>query len=239
MKQEEKFEEAKKLYKNANADQRYVLEKLFPQLKESDDERIRKEIIKIFNVENFEGYNVDNAEAIEWLKKHKPAEWGEEDEKKRSLLISILKVNHPNDYFKVNPANTSNMEAMSTEELVDWLESLKERVHPQPKQEWSEEDEAYRSLLIQIMDVEHKNGVFGVSKESTPIFKSETVRVERIKDWLNSLKPQSTSEWSDADRENAKDICTLIDYAPWSKDFNKVKLKRWLRTIVSQKTERK
>ena len=45
MTQEEKFEEAKRLYETANADQRYVLESLFPELKESEDERIRKELI--------------------------------------------------------------------------------------------------------------------------------------------------------------------------------------------------
>lgn len=38
----EKFEEAKRLYETANADQRYVLESLFPELKELEDERIRK-----------------------------------------------------------------------------------------------------------------------------------------------------------------------------------------------------
>lgn len=38
------LEEAKRLYKTANADQRYVLEKLFPELAESEDEKIRKEI---------------------------------------------------------------------------------------------------------------------------------------------------------------------------------------------------
>ena len=45
MTQEEKFEEAKRLYETANADQRYVLESLFPELAESEDERIRGAII--------------------------------------------------------------------------------------------------------------------------------------------------------------------------------------------------
>ena len=41
---DDKLEEAKKLYQNANADQRYVLERLFPELKESEDEIVRREI---------------------------------------------------------------------------------------------------------------------------------------------------------------------------------------------------
>ena len=46
MTEKEKFEEAKRLYQTANADQRYVLETLFPELHESEDERIRKELIE-------------------------------------------------------------------------------------------------------------------------------------------------------------------------------------------------
>ena len=36
MSQEDKLKEAKRLYETANADQRYVLERLFPELKESE-----------------------------------------------------------------------------------------------------------------------------------------------------------------------------------------------------------
>lgn len=45
MTQEKKLEEAKMLYKDANEAQRYVLELLFPELKESEDKRIRGAII--------------------------------------------------------------------------------------------------------------------------------------------------------------------------------------------------
>ena len=40
-----KYEEAERLYRTANADQRYVLESLFPKLRESEDEKVRKELI--------------------------------------------------------------------------------------------------------------------------------------------------------------------------------------------------
>ena len=36
MKQEERLKEAQRLYETANADQRYVLESLFPSLRESE-----------------------------------------------------------------------------------------------------------------------------------------------------------------------------------------------------------
>lgn len=45
----EKLEEAKRLYETATPDQKYVLESLFPELKESEDEKIRKTLIEYFN----------------------------------------------------------------------------------------------------------------------------------------------------------------------------------------------
>lgn len=64
----EKLEEAKRLYQTANADQRYVLESLFPELAESEDERIRKELIKHLK-EGAEGYEPtgDSSDYQRWL----------------------------------------------------------------------------------------------------------------------------------------------------------------------------
>jgi hypothetical protein len=145
---------------------RTALETLHPELKESEDEKIRKDIIfyikAIANNENIspdskkecktwiawlekQNSNVDNANKEYWrgyregkqeiLDKYAELEkqgelkpWSEEDEKKRKLLIDILNVNHPNGNFKVNPIGTTNMEAMSKDELVSWLKSLKQRI---------------------------------------------------------------------------------------------------------------
>ena len=66
--QEEKFEEAKKLYKDANADQRYVLERIFPELKESDDEKIRKNCIHFLELQkSHHASTVEIDEFIAWL----------------------------------------------------------------------------------------------------------------------------------------------------------------------------
>jgi len=50
MTQQEKLQlqAAKRLYKTSNADQRYILESLFPELRESEDERIRKSLAAYF-----------------------------------------------------------------------------------------------------------------------------------------------------------------------------------------------
>jgi hypothetical protein len=49
--------------------------------------------------------------------------WSKEDEKKRTLLMKILEVNHPHGLFKVNLSET-----MRTEELVSWLKSLNYKI---------------------------------------------------------------------------------------------------------------
>jgi hypothetical protein len=75
----------------------------------------------------YDGWNNCNQQHSQLEAKQKPA-WSEEDKKKIELLIAILEVNHPNEQFKVNPINTLNMEFMPTEEIVDWLKSIKERM---------------------------------------------------------------------------------------------------------------
>ena len=68
MKQEEKLKEAQRLYETANADQRYVLETLFPELKESEDERIRKMIISTLNRDKI--LTEDEAyDCVAWIEK--------------------------------------------------------------------------------------------------------------------------------------------------------------------------
>jgi hypothetical protein len=49
--------------------------------------------------------------------------WTEEDEKKRTLLMKILEVNHPHGLFKVNSSET-----MRTEELISWLKSINYKI---------------------------------------------------------------------------------------------------------------
>ena len=135
----DKYEEAKRLYKTANADQRYVLESLFPELREFDNERIRKALLNMIHdtadYDLWVDYDVHKDDAIAWLEKQKAindtdediveasrdasvldmiepkSDWGEEDEK---MLNSIIE-----DF---GDGKTSNM----LQEY--WLKSLKQRI---------------------------------------------------------------------------------------------------------------
>ena len=85
----QKIEEAKRLYKTANAAQKYVLESLFPELKESEDERIRKEIIEHikWSEDNQECAKEEMIRWVAWLEKQgeqRPA-WKPSDEQMEAL----------------------------------------------------------------------------------------------------------------------------------------------------------
>jgi len=68
---EERLKEAKKLYESANKDQKYILESLFPELRESGDERIRKAILELVRQSSaiLDKQNQNNM--IAWLEKQK------------------------------------------------------------------------------------------------------------------------------------------------------------------------
>ena len=86
MTQKEKCEEAKRLYETANADQRYVLESLFPELKESEDEKIKEALIQLVKCNERSGYfvlnNVSTGSMIDWIEKqgYSPIKWNKNTE---------------------------------------------------------------------------------------------------------------------------------------------------------------
>ena len=93
----EKLEEARSLYKDANADQRYMLESLFPELRESEDERVRKALIDFFirGAENGEQTNgVYDKDILVWLEKQKVrSPLSKEEEYTLARIIEYLEDN--------------------------------------------------------------------------------------------------------------------------------------------------
>ena len=65
-------------------------------------------------------------------------------------------------------------------EMVNWLKDLKDRVQPQPKQEWNEEDERLFQIVIDILDRQNHLGNI-----------SHTDLIACVRK-LKSLRPQST-----------------------------------------------
>jgi len=97
----EALERAKKRF-DANPTDGYVgygneiLKEIFPELKESDDEKIREALIMYFgDMQEDEplGRGITNRDALVYLEKQKeqkPAEWSEEEHKRIERIIDVL-----------------------------------------------------------------------------------------------------------------------------------------------------
>lgn len=153
---------------------------IFPEFADSENEKIRKELLD-YCKNKAEIYPNDpkykNISAwISWLKRQgeqKPVEWAKED---IQMYRNIL-------FYLSEPSPLKEVNGKSREQLLDWFKALKYRVQPQPKQEWSEEDENLLNRCI----------------INTQMVDSD----DTLKIWLKSLKervqPQPKQDWSQND----------------------------------------
>ena len=227
METKEKFERAKRLYETANADQKYVLERLFPELAESEDERIRKHLIGV--VELYYG-NTDEQEkkdCLAWLEKQGKNNMGISEETKKELednLNKALEKETPESCNEFLEKQDKQKPAWSEDELkvlneiiedyekanksfggyqarIYWLKSLRDRVLPQQKQAWSEEDERNLDWLTTVCERIHYKSDPQVAPECALI----------LRDWLDSLKDRYT--WKPSDEQmDALHYVTNFDY---------------------------
>ena len=167
---EKKYNEALKwmreLYPGLHGATKEDAEHYFPELLESEDERIRKELVNFLR-SPFIKENLTDEKVAPWLaylekqKEQKPAEWNEEDNLMLTAVIQTLE--------NFGPYGTIGMQ-------IDWLKSLR----PQPKQEWSEEDKKHIKLILRVLDIQQCwDGATG--KKYNP-YQDEI-------DWLKSLRP--------------------------------------------------
>lgn len=93
-------------------------EYIFPELRESEDERIRKALVR-FHKSTIDVNGIKGEDIVAWLEKQgkqKPA-WSEEDEHRVNDTIYFL------DTAKKHYASTIELDA-----CIDWLKSFKERI---------------------------------------------------------------------------------------------------------------
>ena len=165
---------------------RKEVEEVFPELKESEDERIKEKIIATIHLYYGEPLEDEAKEMIAWLEKQaeqKPA-WSEEDERMCTKTIFAL------------------AGFMGNEDKIDWLKSIKDRVLPQPKQEWSQNDIDMIDWLIRCCEKEHEelcNDKYGHQD-----IVSDLKRDCRKKwNWLESLKNKVVPQnrWKPSDEQ--------------------------------------
>lgn len=98
---------------------------IFPELNESEDEKIRKTLIEYFNVYPKDYYGaLKKSHIIAWLEKQgekKPIEWKDSDEK--YLFWALLSIQKDIAASEINGINTKDLN-----DCVRWLYSLKQRI---------------------------------------------------------------------------------------------------------------
>ena len=161
---DEALEKAAQLIENCgdNNGCKEMIRSIFPELVEIEDERIKYCLISLIASETaydeFEKYNVDYDSVYAWLAKQgeqKPADeeekgnvggissnskWSEEDEKFVHGLIRGLMAKRD-----IHGHTTFSSDNIDITDTINWLDSLKNRVHP--NHEWSEEDKDRKSVV--------------------------------------------------------------------------------------------
>jgi len=123
-----------------------ALRELVPELKESEDERIRKEIIDWMKGGTTYDWQENKEKWIAYLEKQKeqkPAEWSEEDRKMLDAIIKRYSFPIETDFSVF--VGEDKLKDMREE--LGWLKSLR----PQLKYEWSEEDEEMLDAMVDIV----------------------------------------------------------------------------------------
>lgn len=137
-------------------------------------------------IEEIEGSELDDRgkyNRIHWIESHRQKHTWSEDDKKMFVNIKACLRNANKDYSRE----------------IDWLKSIK----PQPKNEWSEEDERERKRVVGLLE-----GWLSTFKETCY---AEDCKCGIV--WLKSLKPQHKQEWSVEDRSKIQRICKYLNEA--------------------------
>ena len=152
---EKKYNEAmndmRVIYPNLKGDAKLAVEHAFPELRESEDERIRKALVWHLKADvDFVSNGVTKAECIAYLEKQKeqkPAEWSEEDADILNCCISSIEEAKENRYaYKETDGDTSY------DREIAFLKSIRPSWKPSEEQMkalqwWAYQDDELRSLL--------------------------------------------------------------------------------------------
>lgn len=103
---------------------------LFPELAESEDEKIIKAIIGIIKNSNVIDINISQEKMLSWLEKQREQEqeWSERDEKILASAMSHIADSQCFDHFH----------DVSKEDIYTWLKSLRTKSHWKPSEEQME-----------------------------------------------------------------------------------------------------
>lgn len=136
-KYEEALERAKELHEAGNALTKSQMEIVFPELKESEDERIRTRLIALVEAFGQGEYKDEMLAYLERQKEQQPAEWSEGDEGMLNCIIATL-------------CEESHGGRETNDKMVTWLENRLKSLRPQPH--WKPSEEQMKALKLAYED---------------------------------------------------------------------------------------
>lgn len=131
MEKQEAIEIIKNHFPNNNTLLCEALKTLIPELKENEDEKIRKDLISYLKSDKeFIPSQSDTfyRRSIAWLEKQGEQKnvWNEDDDAILNAVIQDIQGRHPNAMWNIDTSKTA---AVSTKYVIKWLKSLKQQNH--------------------------------------------------------------------------------------------------------------
>lgn len=195
-------------------DQKAKLEEIFPALRQSEDERISKTLIRVIK-ELAQGYDnvaagLSVQDAVAWLEKKGAKGSGKEtplsvwSDKDHEMVFCIRKIIEK--YAFSQSAVDVNGDLCEKEyiDADDWMESVEGRLMQVPKQEWSAEDEEIKNIFVGALDLLwEKNICFD--------HKSKSECLSWIRSIENRIVGKPKHEWGEQDENKVIDANVMIE----------------------------
>ncbi|MBP5722057.1 MAG: hypothetical protein J6X18_00535 [Bacteroidales bacterium] len=202
-------------------------EDIFPELKESEDEKIRKSIIELVKQSSHILNSMNQKSMISWLEKQKPIEDNEEYLRKDDLLRWV-------DIQWQASLSDGHMRG-----AYNSLYQLLKSVTPDEFKpaEWNMEDENTRNKIIGSLDAlkfyVERNNEFDKERVESNLKELD----EEIK-WMQDIVPQPTQEWSEEDEKKrdglVKGLEDRMGFGWANQPFTREEYIEWLKSLKPQ-----
>lgn len=99
---------------------REQLEYIFPELQESEDEKVRKQLLDFVHRNALASYS-DRDKWVAWLEKQRKPKWTNEDELTKDDILYVMTQLRDTSFYKED-------DTVRCQKCIIWLKSVKERL---------------------------------------------------------------------------------------------------------------
>ena len=244
---DEKLDVARHIYADPSVkdEDKYYIEVIFPELVESEDEKMRKVAIEAckYMVDNFENSTQRYEEALAWLEKQRPSgcpEYCVMSNCSNCPYRPIVVKQKPSDVSKQEPIDTTDLtdfekcfkgmccdknQKFVKECCVSLLELARKQIQGEQKPEWSEEDEDnFKHLLDELV-------CLGNNRNS-----ANRLYYDRLIKFIEELKnrAQPKEKWCDKDERMLDRLIAYFEKQVALTDDDNPRYANWLKSLRPQ-----